>query len=121
MPIGNIRIIKTDGSDETRPFEITGGDGGLPELQSLIGDIEKVPHWDHIEGDPRQRCVVYVGSAAKGWGGDVQPENVAATDEWERIAKADGALSETARLRDHDYLAGTVLVLWGDAAFMRAL
>lgn len=119
---GYMRKIAVDGTETTTEWD------RCPTLaehhEGLDGDrMEKVPHWDRLLGDPKQSCVAYVGSGAKGAeGGLPKPENVRATDEWEKVCLRDvRGLPDNFRLRDHDYLAGPVIVLWGDAAFMRAL
>jgi len=119
---GYMRVIRPDGTTET-----TTCDGRVPSLQEIYAALEcqymeKVPGWDTLLGDEKQRCVVYIDEGAKGaYGGPLKPVNDPATLEWERVAKRAGLLAPETRLSARDYIAGNAVVLWGDREWMAEL
>lgn len=120
MP-GTMRVIAVDGTVIDTPYD---RDPPLEDLHAAIGPIEAIPHFTHLPDDPGQPCAAYVGEEAKGFPNPMTacPENVPATDMWDRVLRARGLLKESDTIRNHgDYLAGPVVLVFGDRAFMRSM
>lgn len=114
MMRGTMVIIKPGGQQDATEFTRAPT---LEELQAAVGGgyIEMVPHFvllpDTIRSNPT-RCVAYCNEDGKGLGLET---NLLATAMWMASCAA-----TIGRLTD-DYLAGPVVVLFGDAEFMEAL
>lgn len=118
---GYMLIIRPHPSEELQHIEFheLSSDPTLKRLREIVGgDIEKVPVFDEIEyRDPKtnevnwHRCVVYCNEHGKHERLDY---NAVATVLWTDY-------QNKVNLPVQDVLVGSVVALWGDAPFMRAL
>jgi len=93
---------------------ITTSWSGVPALsvlrKALGGPLEHVPYWDRISVNGRTHpCVVFCNEEGKIHGLSV---NDRANMLWYEVAP---------HMRRHDYLVGSIVVLWGDETFMREI
>lgn len=106
--MGIMMVVHPDGTTKT---EMIRRAPRLQDMQALVGGmIESVPLVDHRavgEGD-KQRVVAFCNEEGKLHGLPVNPE---ATRMWHKSVGTNYP----------DVLVGTVIFLWGDAAFMRSL
>jgi len=102
MSKGKMIILKADG---TRVEEEHSLCPKINALQAGVGgNIETVPYFNKFEGKP---CVAYCNEEGKLWG---LPTNITATLLWKQ------------QVGDpRDILVGDVIILQGDASFMRSI
>lgn len=98
---GKIFIIHPDGTAQGKFYSTPIPDGDLQK--AVGGHIETVPFFDRFNGSP---CVAFCNSDGKNDG--MEPNNFA-TMLWYMQVSID------------DYLVGSVAIVTGDDAFMRAL
>src|SRR5262245_10251427 len=119
---GKILSIAPDGSESIREVE---GEPTLEILQEAIGGglIEVVPGFTSYRPDDRSgrivTCVAFCDEEGKIEG---QTINSKATMHWQRALMTGGhpgLIGPSGQLVDH--LVGKIAIVWGDAAFMRAL
>ena len=95
----------------------------LAVLQETVGGyIERVPFFDclpesaALPKDYVQPCVAYCNEEGKLNG---LPVNITATRMWANVLMCAGRIETVDEIGD--VLVGTIIVLWGDDAFMEAL
>jgi hypothetical protein len=113
---GTMMTISPTGSIHTTHLDAE------PELQQLRegvgGDIELVPMFDNIERDGEvHECIAYCNEMGKL---DGLPFNMYATALWDRALMRRHPAAADKRRRGADYLVGSIVVLYGDKAFMEA-
>lgn len=113
-------ILHADG--ELEAIQLEGGFSEVALLAmiraSIGGDLERVPFFDHMPGEPETPCVVFVDEHGKLEG---KPPNPLATGLWSMVLE-DANLGPFANpIAAGDYLAGDAVLLHGDPEFMAEL
>lgn len=112
---GYMEIISPNGSIHTTKLDAPPT---LEQLHDGVGGyIELVPMFDTIvHGGEVHECIAYCNEEGKLHG---LPVNHHATKLWDSALRRRHPGAEERR-REHDYLVGSIVILYGDKAFMDA-